>query len=222
MTSGTPQPPDDNESAPAAAPGPATGARTAEPLPPPAAPGTGLGAVSVVLGGLGCLLPLTPFAFGAAREWIPLLFAVPGIVFGLYGCTGRNRGNVLAIVGAILCTIAIGLSTVALTQFWGNAAAPGDHTEELLRDEVDVHLGELQQNPGSGILSMSVTIYNKGSDLASYEVTFDVNDSEGACEGHASVSDLMPGASVRQMVSTCNPGLEPEEFSAQITKVERR
>lgn len=217
MTSGTPQPPDHNESAPVAAP-----STTSAPLPPPAAPGTGLGAVAVVLGGLGCLLPLTPFPFGDAREWMPLLFALPGIVFGLYGCTGRNRGNVLAIVGAILSTIAIGLSAVALTQFWGNPGAPGDDTEELLRDEIDVHLGELQQNPESGIVSMSVTIYNKGSDFASYEVTFDVNDSEGACEGYASVDDLLPGASVREMVRTCNPGLNPEEFSAKITKVERR
>lgn len=213
MTSGTPQPPDENESATVAA---------QAPLPPPAAPGTGLGAIAVVLGGLGCLLPLTPFEFSDAREWIPLVFAIPGIVFGLYGCTGRNRGNVLAIVGAILCTIAIGLSTVALTKFWGNTSAPGDETEALLRDEIDVHLGELQQDPGSGIVSMSVTIYNKGSDFASYEVTFDVNDTEGGCEAQASASDLFPGASVREMISTCNPGLKPSEFSAQITKVERR
>jgi hypothetical protein len=215
MTSGTPRPPDENEPAPVAAP-----ATAPVPLPPPAAPGTWLGAVAVTLGGLGCLLPLTPFAFSDARDWIPLVFGIPGIVFGLYGCTGRNRGNVLSIVGAILCTIAIGLSTVALTKFWGNPSAPGDETEELLRDEIDVHLGELQQNPGSGILSMSVTIYNKGSDFASYDVTFKVNG--GTCEAHASVSDLFPGASARQMVSTCDPGLKPEEFSAQITKVERR
>ncbi|MFI7674103.1 hypothetical protein [Actinophytocola sp. NPDC049390] len=213
MTSGTPQPPDENESTPVAAPAP---------VPPRAAPGTGLGAVAVVLGGLGCLLPLTPFAFSDARDWIPLVFAVPGIVFGLYGCTSRNRGNMLAIVGAILCTIAIGLSTVALTKFWGNPGAPGDDTEELLRDEIDVHLGELQQNPATGIVSMSVTIYNKGSDFASYVVTFDVNDDEGACEAQAYAEDLMPGASVRDMVHTCNPGLDPEEFNAQITKVERR
>ena len=213
MTSGTPQPPDENEPAQST---------TVAPRPPPAAPGTWLGAVAVVLGGLGCLLPLTPFAFSDARDWIPLVFAIPGIVFGLYGCTGRNRGNILAIVGAILCTIAIGMSTVALTKFWGNPSAPGDRTEELLRDEIDVHLGELQQDPESGILSMSVTIYNKGSDFASYNVTFEVNDSEGVCESEASASDLLPGASVRQMVSTCTPGLKPDEFSAQITKVERR
>ncbi|GAB1512802.1 hypothetical protein JCM33774_48440 [Actinophytocola sp. KF-1] len=214
MTSGTPRPPDENESAPAAAPAP--------PLPPPAAPGTGLGAIAMVLGGLGCLLPLTPFAFSDAREWLPLVFAIPGVAFGLYGCTGRNRGNVLAIVGVILCTIAIGLSTVALTKFWGNPGADGDETEELLRDEIDVHLGEVHQDPESGKLSMSVTIYNKGSDFASYEVTFDVNDSEGGCEATASVSDLFPGASAREMVSTCNAGLEPSEFDAQIVKVERR
>ena len=216
MTSGTPQPPAEHEPAPAAAP-----ATEPAPLPPPAAPGTWLGAVAVTLGGLGCLLPLTPFAFSDARDWIPLVFAIPGIVFGLYGCTGRNRGNTLSIVGAILCTIAIGVSTVALTKFWGNPSAPGDETEELLRDEVDVHLGEVHQD-AAGVLSMSVTIYNKSSDFASYDITFDVTDTEGACEAHASVSDLLPGASYRSMVSTCNPGLEPERFSAKVTRVERR
>lgn len=214
MTSGTPQPPDHDESAPVAAPAP---------LPPPAAPGTGLGAIAVTLGGLGCLLPLTPFAFSDARDWIPLVFAIPGIVFGLYGCTGRNRGNVLSIVGAILCTIAIGMSTVALTKFWGNTSAPGDETEELLRDEVDVRLGEVHQD-ASGILSMSVTIYNKSSDFASYDVTFDIT---GGCEAHASVSDLLPGASYRGMVSTCgsgsgDPDVGVEGFSAKVAKVERR
>jgi hypothetical protein len=220
MTSGTPQPPDDTSPAPAAVAEPNAGAGTPG-APAPAAPGTGLGAIAVTLGGLGCLLPLAPFAFGDARAWLPLLFAVPGVVFGLYGCTGRNRGNVLAIVGAILCTIAIGLSTVALTQFWGNASAPGDDTEELLRDEVDVRLGEVYVDARTGIVSMPVTLYNKGSDLASYSVTFDVADTEGACEGHVSASDLVPGASVVEMVHTCGPGLEPERFSAKLVKVER-
>lgn len=198
--------PDENESAPVKA------------VPPPAAPGTGLGAVAVVLGGLGCLLPLTPFAFSDARDWIPLVFALPGIVFGLYGCTGRNRGNMLAIVGAILCTIAIGLSTVALTKFWGNASAPGDDTEELLRDEIDVHLGEVRQD-ASGTAYMSVTIYNKSSDFASYTVTFDV--SGGVCERTVSVRDMLPGTSYRSTVEACDEDEELNRFDAKLVKVER-
>lgn len=178
-----------------------------EPTPPPADPvaGTGFGVVALVLGGLGCLLPLLPFALGDARAWISLPFALPGLIVGLMGTNARRRGNVWAIVGSIVCTVAVGLSAVLLIGFRHDPKAttgPG-HTAEILRDELDVRIGERYVDPKTGAMAVTVTLYNKGPDTADYGVKLEVSAGGDLCEGTVA-ANLAPGASHQGMVDSCS------------------
>lgn len=178
-----------------------------EPAPPPPNPaaGNGFGVVALVLGGMGCLLSLLPFALGDARAWIALPFTLPGLAVGLAGCGGRRRGNVWAIVGSVLCTIAVGLSAVLLIGFRHDpkaTAGPG-HTAEILRDELDVRLGERYTDPETGAVILTVTLYNKGQDTADYVVRFEVSDSGELCEDSVAANHLAPGASHQGKLGGC-------------------
>lgn len=180
-----------------------------EPAPPPtpAVPpaGTGFGVVALVLGGLGCLLPLLPFALGDARAWISLPFALPGLVIGIMGTSGRRRGDVWATAGSIVCTVAVGLSAVMLIGFRHDPKAttgPG-HTEEILRDELDVRIGERYVDPETGEAVVTVTLYNKGQDTADYGVTFEVSASGDLCEDTIAASALPPGGSHQGKLGGC-------------------
>lgn len=84
------------------------------PTRPPAGPAKGvwLAVASVILGALGCVLPLTPFNLDGVRTYIALPFAVPGLAAGILGLTGGRRGKAVAIVGTVLCGIAVALSAV--------------------------------------------------------------------------------------------------------------
>ena len=70
--------------------------------------------MAVILGVAGCVLPLTPFNLDHVRAYIALPFALPGLVVGIIGCTGRRRGTALAVTGSILSVIALGMTAVML------------------------------------------------------------------------------------------------------------
>lgn len=225
----TPRAPSPDNAAEAATTSPpgqpaSTGPTSGEPTPaaprpaiPPA--GTGFGVVALVLGGLGCLLPLLPFPLGDAQSWISLPFALPGLVIGIVGTNGHRRGNVWAIVGSIVCTVAVGLSAVMLIGFRHDPKAttgPG-HTEEILRDELDVRVGERYVDPETGAVAVVVTLYNKGQDTADYGVTLEVHDSGTLCEKPVAVSGLAPGASFQGFVDGC-----PKQHSHSPTNMEVR
>jgi len=190
-----------------------------EPTPPPVDPakGTGFGVVAVVLGGLGCLLPLVPFDLGDTRLWISLPFVLPGLVIGLVGCTGLRRGNALAVAGSILCTVAIGLSAVLLIGFRHNPTAnrgPG-HTDVILREELDVRFGERHVDPESGVVSVTITLYNKGPYTATYGVKVQVRGDK-LCEDSAVADNLAPGASYQAEIGSCEGTTKLDDLSVQV------
>lgn len=213
MTSGTPQTPD--ESTPGTAP------VAVEPPPVDPGKGTGFGVVALVLGGLGCVLPLVPFDLADARAWISLPFALPGLVLGVLGCTGVRRGNAWSIAGSVLCAIAVGLSAVLI----GFSPDPkensgdGDHTRMILRDELDVRIGERYIDPENGIVSVNVTLYNKGPEAASYVATFAVDNRKETCEEAVSARNLVPDGSYQQQISSCSSKAPVADVSFQLIRV---
>lgn len=215
MTSGTPQPPDESA--------PGTAAVTTEPPPVDPSKGTGFGVVALVLGGFGGVVPFLPVDLGDARAWLPLPFVLPGLVIGLVGCTGTRRGNAWAIVGSIVCVIAVGLSTVMLIaapRDGKGTAGPG-HTAEILRDELDVRFGERRIDPETGILYVTVTLYNKGPYTASYGITVDVDAGE-TCERGAHASNLAPGASYQVEIGSCSSKMRRgEDMNVRVTKASK-
>jgi hypothetical protein len=183
---------------------------------------TRFGVVALVLGGFGGVVPFLPADLGDARAWLPLPFVLPGLVIGLIGCTETRRGNAWAIVGSIVCTIAVGLSTVMLIAAPGDGkdtAGPG-HTEEILRDELDVRLGERRIDPETGLLYVTVTLYNKGPYTASYGVTLEV-DAGGTCEDGVSAR-LAPGASYQAEIDSCSSKMNRgEDMNVLVTKASK-
>jgi hypothetical protein len=70
---------------------------------------------AVVLGLLGCVLPLLPMDLTGVRPFIGLPFGLTGLAAAAVGCTGRRRGKPLAAVGAILCVVALLIGAVMVT-----------------------------------------------------------------------------------------------------------
>lgn len=69
--------------------------------------GFGPAVAAVLLGLLGCVVPLLPIDMNLVRVFIAFPFAVPGIALAIVGCSGRRRGNSLAAIGGILSVIAL-------------------------------------------------------------------------------------------------------------------
>lgn len=185
-------------------------------------PGKGMwpAVVAGVLGVLGCVLLLTPFDITGVRGFIALVFAVPGVAVGVIAWFGR-RGWLLAVVGTILSVIALGIGGYLLTSPGKDPnakIAPDDQTKEILRDDLDVRLGELHNDPEEGP-SVTVTVHNKGSDVATFDVTFEQSADGGPCETGLSAHDLLPGASYQAEVDGCATETSTQDWSLQLTKV---
>ena len=88
-------------------------------LPVDRRPGIGLAAAALVLGMLGCvvpLLPVLPFDPTGVRGFIGLPFALAGLGLGISVCAGRRRGIGLAVVGLVFSGLAVALALVLLPQ----------------------------------------------------------------------------------------------------------
>jgi hypothetical protein len=194
---------------------------TGTPTPPPIDPAKGrwLAIVAVILGVLGCVLPLAPVDLTGVRGYLPLVFGLPGLVVGIIGCTGRRRGKALAAVGSVLCVIAIVLAAIMLIPRQDNSG-PGDHTQAILRDDLDVQVGEWHPDAATGEMSVTVTLHNKGHKAASFGVTFQqIRNGGGTCETGVGVGDLLPGASYQTEMHGCDPTTSPPNLSLQMTNV---
>ncbi|GLZ28631.1 hypothetical protein Lesp02_08210 [Lentzea sp. NBRC 105346] len=74
--------------------------------------GPWFGLAAVVLGLLGCVVPLLPIDLTNIRFFIALPFAAAGFVFAIVGLTGRRRGKALAAVGVVLSLLALTLGMI--------------------------------------------------------------------------------------------------------------
>lgn len=206
MTSGPPQPP-------------------AEPAPAPVDPAksSGFGVVALVLGGFAGVLPFLPADLGEARAWLPLPFALAGLFVAVTGLSGRRRGNTWAVVGSVVCAIALGMSAVMAiaTPKSGKGTAGEGHTEEILRDELDVRFGDRRLDPETGYVFVSVTLYNKGPYTATYGVTIQVDGGEDLCEDSVSASELPPGGSRQGEVGGCTKPQPGSAFGVEVKEAHK-
>lgn len=74
--------------------------------------GPGLAVAAVVLGLLGCVLPLLPIDLTGVRPFVGVPFGLAGLAAGAVGCTGRRRAKPLAVIGAMLSVGALALGAV--------------------------------------------------------------------------------------------------------------
>ena len=84
--------------------------------PPPAAPpkGSGLAVTAVILGLLGCVVPLLPINLDTIRAYSAFPFALPGLLLAILACIGPRRGKPLAVVAWILSALSL---TIGLIMF---------------------------------------------------------------------------------------------------------
>jgi len=217
MTSGLPQPSDEPaHDDPNALPAGQPDGPTPPDEPAPPTKGAYFGAAAAVLGVLALALPWAP-----ARAFLLLVFGLPGLAAGIFGFTGRRRGKEWAALGALLSVIAVVMGTVMVVN--GNrdtTSGYDDHTQEILRNELDVRIGERYVDPKTGVVSASVTLYNKGQDVATYSVTIRVEgrNSDDSCEDGVRARDLAPGASYQEAVSSCNGETALSDLTLQVTE----
>ncbi|MCG3757201.1 hypothetical protein [Amycolatopsis sp. Poz14] len=83
------------------------------PLPAPAN-GVWLGVSSLVLGVLGCVVPLLPIDLTGIRAYLALPFGLAGLAFGLVGVVGRRTGKPVSGVGIGVSAIALVLGVIML------------------------------------------------------------------------------------------------------------
>jgi hypothetical protein len=210
MTSGLPQP---SEEPAHDDPNVASAGQPDGPTPP--ARGAWFGVAAAVLGVLALALPWAP-----VRAALLLAFGLPGLAVGIIGCAGRRRGRELAILGSLLSVIAVVMGTVMVVNANRDTTSGYDnHTEQILRDELDVRLGERYVDAETGIVSVTVTLYNKGQDVASYSVTIQLEgrDSDDSCEDGVRADNLAPGASYQEEVH-CSGKTALQDLTVQVTE----
>ncbi|OHT81228.1 hypothetical protein [Mycobacteroides saopaulense] len=162
------------------------------------------GAISLALGVVALVLPLAPVDM---TGWRPLACAIglPGLVFGILGCFSRGKGKALAIAGVVLCVLALvmGIAMFARGELrkTPDRSKNLDQTAMVLRNDLNVHVGEVR---GEGALSsVQVTLYNKGSDMATFYVEIQQQHDGKTCKALVGTEALLPAKTYEQTMYSC-------------------
>lgn len=161
--------------------------------------------------------------------WVPIInnvsffFAIIALIFGIIGFRqvkkGKRIGQGLA-VATILLSIVAGGVVLASQAFYGKVVDDvsksvdesvsdfdGSNTDKLLKDNVDVTLGQFVFNPGAeaaysydDTTELPVTIKNKAAEKSSYTVKIEALDAAGAriAEETVYANDLGAGQSMSE------------------------
>ncbi|WP_409182863.1 hypothetical protein F9C11_41890 [Amycolatopsis sp. VS8301801F10] len=90
---------------------------------PPALPapanGVWLGVAALVLGVLGCVVPLLPIDLTGIRAYLAFPFGVAGLTCGLVGVVGRRTGKPVSAAGIAISAIALVFGVVMLANYVG-------------------------------------------------------------------------------------------------------
>jgi hypothetical protein len=171
--------------------------------------GKGFALVALVLGIFGSCFGLIPI-FGIVA--FPL--AVVGLVFGVIAIVeagkGVRTGKGMAIVGTILCVLALVLATIGIVivekafKDLGHSVndMTGQSTEEILQNDLDVQLGHFvtDNNPYVKLGKMVVTLHNKSSNGASFSVEVEAVGASGnrIADDATFVQELAPSQSTQK------------------------
>lgn len=167
----------------------------------------GFAIAALVLGIAALCLGLIPIL-----GFIAFPLGVVGLVLGVIGIVNASRrrsGKAMAIIGTVLCVLALVLAVIGVAVV--NRAAidqgdsldemTGDSTEQILQDDLDVALGQFlpAANPLLETAKLPVTLRNKGRDSASFSVHVEAVDA--ACNRIAddtAYANLSPGQSITE------------------------
>jgi hypothetical protein len=146
---------------------------------------SGLATAALVLGIIGVVLSFIPIINNAAfvLGGLALIFAIIALA--------KKRSVAVAIVSLVLAVAAMGI-TLAMQKAAGDALdavsnslndASGDNTEDILKNDVQVDLGDFTVTTGDfGVQSskLEVTVLNKLSDQHSYSIQIEAVGADGA------------------------------------------
>ncbi|WP_174187741.1 hypothetical protein [Nocardia barduliensis] len=75
--------------------------------------GYGFAVLALALGVAALVVPFLPIDLWEVRQYLAYVFALPGLIFGVLGCTGPRRGKAVAITGSVLSLLALGIWTIS-------------------------------------------------------------------------------------------------------------
>lgn len=166
--------------------------------------------------------------FSLVMSWVPILnnvifiFAIVSLVFGIIGLIsikkGKRVGQGLAIA-TIIISIVAGVMVLVTQSFYGKVIddvgssmgesfneMDGTNTDKLLESSVDVTLGKftVKSDNYSDDTKLAVTIKNKSSEKANFDVKIEAVDKDGTrvADDTVYVSDLKAGQSVSEKAFT--------------------
>ncbi|MFC6156999.1 hypothetical protein [Kribbella jiaozuonensis] len=76
-----------------------------------------LGVLAFVLGLAALVAPFLPIDMTGFRQYAAFPFALPGVGLAIAGLIGPRRGKPLAVVGAVLCGLALGVGAIMLVSY---------------------------------------------------------------------------------------------------------
>lgn len=162
---------------------------------------TGLGIAGFVLSIVGIIFCFIPYI-----NVISYIMGFLALIFGIISLTSKNSKNGLPIASIVLAIIAFliastmnSATTEALKETSKNLdKIAGNSTEEVLKKDVEVTLGDLEISTDEYGLTdskMVVTVKNISNSKKSYSIHIEAVDNEGQRidEGYVMVNDLGPG-----------------------------
>lgn len=163
---------------------------------------SGFGTASLVLGIIGICISFIPIINN-----LSFILGLIGVIFGIVSLIKKaSKGQ--AIAGIVVCILAMVItinSQQALSDSLNEVSsnlnkATGASTEEVLKNDVNVELGNFEATKGSyGITNtkLTVKVTNKTSEKKSFSLHIEAVDSTGARinEGYVHANDLGAGQS---------------------------
>lgn len=157
---------------------------------------SGLATAGFVLGIIGIATSFIPIINNAS-----FVLGVLATIFGIIALIKKNGSKGKTITAIILGILTI-VFVINLQQMWteslnelGNEITGGS-TEEILRNDVDVTLGEFQviDNEYFDETKMVVTVKNKNSETKSYSIHIEAVDSQGTrlADDYVMANNLSP------------------------------
>ncbi|MGW4484860.1 hypothetical protein ACWEOE_13570 [Amycolatopsis sp. NPDC004368] len=86
------------------------------------------GALALVFGVLGLVVPFLPLPLDHVRSWIAFPFAVVAFALGVVGCIGRRPVKALAVIGMMCATLALVVGVIMVGNRVAAHAAPPSTT----------------------------------------------------------------------------------------------
>ncbi|MER7247774.1 hypothetical protein [Kribbella sp. NPDC000426] len=76
-----------------------------------------LGVLAFVLGLAGLVAPFLPIDMTGYRQYAAFPLALPGVGLAIAGLIGARRGKPVAVVGAVLCVLALGVGWIMVLNY---------------------------------------------------------------------------------------------------------